>query len=100
MLQRTYYYFVERSVILAENHRVPLPTHFVKDKPLQGSMDNFDHEENTMSVIGGSHDTVLVLFQSESEHNDTRLRIDDFAIDKQQNHVFCFSELPKASTFY
>ena len=51
-------------------------------------MDNFDHEENTMSGIGGSHDTVLVLFQSESEHNDTRcLRTDDFAIDKQQKKL-------------
>ena len=26
-------------------------------------MDNFDHEENTLSGIGGSHDTILVLFQ-------------------------------------
>ena len=26
-------------------------------------MDNFDHEENTVSGIGGSHDAILVLFQ-------------------------------------
>ena len=26
-------------------------------------MNNFDHEENTLSRIGGSHDTILVLFQ-------------------------------------
>ena len=26
-------------------------------------MDNFDREENTSSGIGGSHDTILVLFQ-------------------------------------
>lgn len=26
-------------------------------------MDNFDHEENTLSGIGGSHDTIMVLFQ-------------------------------------
>ena len=26
-------------------------------------MDNFDHEENTLSGIGGSHDTILVLSQ-------------------------------------
>ena len=28
-------------------------------------MDNFDHDENTLSGIGGSHDTVLVLFQNQ-----------------------------------
>ena len=27
-------------------------------------MDNFDHEENTKSGIGGSHDTILMLFQN------------------------------------
>ena len=26
-------------------------------------MDNFDHKGNTLSGVGGSHDTVLVLFQ-------------------------------------
>ena len=31
---------------------------------IQGAMDNFDHEENTSSGIGGSHDTILVLFQN------------------------------------
>ena len=27
-------------------------------------MDNFDHEENTKSGIGGNHDTILMLFQN------------------------------------
>ena len=27
-------------------------------------MNNFDHKENTSSGIGGSHDTILVLFQN------------------------------------
>lgn len=27
-------------------------------------MDNFDHEENTPSGKGGSHDTILMLFQN------------------------------------
>ena len=30
---------------------------------LQLIFDTFDHEKNTTSVIGGSHDTILVLFQ-------------------------------------
>ena len=31
---------------------------------IHGTMDNFDHEENTKSGIGGSHDTILMMFQS------------------------------------
>ena len=27
-------------------------------------MDNFDHKENTVSGTGGSHDTILMLFQN------------------------------------
>ena len=30
-------------------------------------MDNFDHEKNTYSGIGGNHDTTLVLFQKSDE---------------------------------
>ena len=30
-------------------------------------MDNFNHEENTSSGIGGSHDTILVLLQKSDE---------------------------------
>ena len=30
-------------------------------------MDNVDHEESTSSGIGGSHDTILVLFQKSNE---------------------------------
>ena len=38
---------------------------------VQGAMDNFDHEENTSSGIGGSHDTILVLFQKSDEIETT-----------------------------
>ena len=40
-------------------------------------MDNFDYQEQTLSGIGGSHDTVLVIFQNESnnvEDSNTNLQ--------------------------
>ena len=33
-------------------------------------MDNFDHEENTSSGIGGSHDTIPMLFQNGNDNLD------------------------------
>ena len=39
-------------------------------------MDNFDHEENTKSGIGGSYDTILMLFQNTAnEIGDKRKEI-------------------------
>ena len=52
-------------------NRVPVPSSFLSNHIIHGAMDNFDHEENT-SGIGGSHDTILMLFQncdSSSEDN-------------------------------
>ena len=45
-------------------HRVPVPPSIQPGLLIQGAMDNFDHEENTKSGIGGSHDTILMLFQN------------------------------------
>ena len=45
---------------------------------IHGVMDYFDHEENVVSGIGGSHGTILMLFQNE---NDT---LDDAAAQISQ----------------
>ena len=34
-------------------------------------MDNFDHNESTSSGIGGSHDTVLMLFQNLNKNENS-----------------------------
>ena len=51
-------------------HRVPVAEEIKSATTISGAMDNFDHEENTLSGIGGSHDTVLVLFQNSMEENN------------------------------
>ena len=43
---------------------MPVPPSIKPSVLIQGAMDNFDHEENTSSGIGGSHDIMLVLFQN------------------------------------
>jgi len=54
-------FIVENS---ADN--VPIPSHFDQTQFTIGAFDNFDHNENTISGLGSSHDTVSVLFQEKS----------------------------------
>ena len=58
---------VSRTIARAQGHHVPLPPAMKKLAFIHGAMDNFDHEEQTAPGIGGSHDTVLVLFQHNFE---------------------------------
>ena len=60
--------FVEQKVIMCLYH-LQLPASTKPSVLIQGAMDNVDHEENTSSETGGSHDTILVLFQN-SENTD------------------------------
>ena len=53
----------QKIINLTGPNRVPVPKNISSSLIIHGAMDNFDHEENTLSGIGGSHDTILVLFQ-------------------------------------
>ena len=53
----------QEIINLAGSNRVPVPKNINSSSIIHGAMDNFDHEENTLSGIGGNHDTTLVLFQ-------------------------------------
>ena len=44
-------------------HRVPI-SNSIKKGLLHGTMDNFDHIEDTKSGKGSSHDTILMVFQN------------------------------------
>lgn len=58
---------IQQLINLAGPSRVPVPENDNNSSMVHGAMDNFDHEENTQSGIGGSHDTILVLFQKGDE---------------------------------
>ena len=53
-----------RTIARAGENRVPIPPSIIPNILINGSMDNFDHEENTSSGKGGSRDTILMLFQN------------------------------------
>ena len=53
-----------RTIARASENRVPIPPSIIPNILINGAMDNFDHEKNTSSGTGGSHDTILMLFQN------------------------------------
>ena len=54
----------KRTIMEAGNFRVPVSETIESGTIVQGAMDNFDHDENTMSGKNGSHDTIFMLFQN------------------------------------
>ena len=68
---------------------VPLPSHFVKERFTIGAVDNWDHEEDTQSGISGSHDTVLILIQENSDKPNKKPNISETEVihgEKQLKH--------------
>ena len=57
------------------NESVPFPSHFKRSEFTMAAFDNFDHEEATLSGIGGSHDTVTVFFQDDNGQKERKPRI-------------------------
>ena len=58
-----------RTIQLAGNNRVPVPKTIDSSAIIHDAVDNYDNEEGTSSGIGGSHDTILMLFQN-AENDD------------------------------
>ena len=54
-----------RLISTAGENRVPVEQTISSNAILHGVMDNWDHEENTMHGIKGSHDTVFILVQND-----------------------------------
>ena len=70
-LERTDVAISQEIINLAWPNRVPVPKNIGTSSIIHGATDNFDHEENTLSEIGGSHDPILVLFQKPGVKNTT-----------------------------
>lgn len=58
-----YHFDMASLIVESAQGNVPMPSHFDPEMFTIGAFDNFDHEEATVSGVGGSHDTVSVLFQ-------------------------------------
>ena len=63
-MERVDYALTHRIIKQAGNGRVPVRTSICSSNIIHGAMDNFDHEKDANSGIKGSHDTVIVIFQS------------------------------------
>ena len=89
----------QQLISLAGPSRVPVPENINCSSLIHGVMDNFDHEENTSSRIGGSHDTILVLF-----HKSDEIKINEditaLSLNKQSlSHVLDCQKLIKRGKF-
>lgn len=80
---------------------VPLPSHFEPSKFTTAAFDNFDHEEATESGLGGTHDTVAVLFQEKSSEiikkpniSDTNVRYSNRSYSLQCQLLKDFYKVP------
>lgn len=58
---------VQRTINSAGQNCIPVPPVMQDLAIIHGAMDNYDNEEGTSSSIGGSYDTILMLFQSGSD---------------------------------
>ena len=61
----------QHTISRAGLNHVPVPPSMQPKVRIQGTMDNFDHEENTKSGTDGSHDTILMLFQNRENNVET-----------------------------
>ena len=52
----------QRTINTAGVNLTPIFSTFKNNVLLHGAMDNFYHDENTPYGIGGSHDTILMVF--------------------------------------
>ena len=59
---------------------VPLPSRLNPENFTTGSFDNFDNEEATLSGLGGTHDTVSVLYQDKSDVVRRKPRISESGV--------------------
>ena len=62
-LQRVDIVITQEIINLVGPNRVTVPKPINSSSVIHGAIGNSDHEENALSRIGGSHDTILVLFQ-------------------------------------
>lgn len=70
---------------------VKMQSHFKADSYTIGAFDNFDYEEATLSGVGGSHDTVCVLFQDKPIDISLKLSISD--TDVKQGQILPWQKL-------
>ena len=84
---------------MSGDENVPLSPSIVPGNLVQAAIGNFGHEKETPSGIGGSHDTIMVVFQNNQQHQEkTAMQKSDFNINytqKKTNMHFTMSSFEK-----
>ena len=93
----------QQLINLAGPCRASVPENINCSSITYRAIDNFDHEENTSSGIGGSHDTILVLFQKSDEieiNEEISCKPEDIAaLSPCLSHVLDCQKLIKRAKF-
>ena len=80
----------QRNVNNAGVNRTPIPSTIKNNVLLHGAMDNFDHDENKPFSIGGSHNTILMVFQNDQNKSN----------EKKCQKIFLRSKKPWIAFFH
>ena len=62
----------QRTINIAGVNRSPIPSIIKNNVLLHGAIDKFDYDENTTSGIGGSHYTILMVFQNDQNKSNEK----------------------------
>ena len=103
-LQRIDFGVMKRVFNVTGSNRVPFSLSIDKKTLIHGGMDNFDHTEVTSSGIGGSHDTILMLFQNQNESENFPKALSKKPTGSPQNQkpldkILPYQELTKMGKF-
>ena len=86
-------------IVESSSNEVPFPSHFGSSQFTIAAFDNFDHDEATLSGIGGSHDTVSVLFQDDDGSRIGKPKVSETRTKHGQKTFKCELECQELQTF-
>lgn len=89
-----------RFIVESSSDEVPFPSHFGSSQFTIAAFDNFDHDEATLSGIGGSHDTVSVLFQDDDGSKVEKPRISETRTEHGPKTFNCELKCQELQPFY
>ena len=88
-----------RFIVESSSDEVPFPSHLGRSQFTIAAFDNFDHNEATLSGIGGSHDTVSV-FQDDDGSKVENPRISETITEHGPKTFTCELKCEELHPFY
>ncbi|KAJ8050924.1 hypothetical protein HOLleu_04307 [Holothuria leucospilota] len=85
---------------IKSSDEVPFPSHFGSSQFTIAAFDNFDHDDPTLSGIGGSHDTVSVLFQGDDGSKVQKQRVSETRTEHGPKTFNCEHKCQELQPFY